>query len=95
MEKKNELRISFLMLIGIAAMLILLTIALATQTFSLTIQQGETQKFIEQKPAELTALVKEQQAALIGYRWIDKEKKIAAIPIERAMELVVIDSQAK
>jgi len=95
MEKKNELRISFILLIGMAAMLILLTIALATQTFSLAIQEGEKQKFIEQKPAELEALVKEQQAALSGYRWIDKEKKITAIPIDRAMELVVIESQAK
>lgn len=51
--------------------------------------QQRYEKDISQPPAELTALVQRQQARLAEYRWVDEKKGIAAIPIDRAMELVV------
>ncbi len=40
-------------------------------------------------PRELRELWQAQQARLEGYRWVDREQGLVAIPIERAMELVM------
>jgi hypothetical protein len=38
--------------------------------------------------AELSTVLARQRARLAGYRWVDRDKKIAAIPIDRAMAIV-------
>lgn len=43
-------------------------------------------------PAELVEVRREQEHKLEGYRWVNRENGIVAIPIERAMELVVKES---
>jgi hypothetical protein len=43
---------------------------------------------------DLMALRREKDAMLNEYRWIDRERGIVRIPIERAMELVVQRSDA-
>jgi hypothetical protein len=40
---------------------------------------------------ELTTLVQNQQARMAEYRWVDQKKGQVAIPIHRAMELVVAE----
>jgi hypothetical protein len=45
-------------------------------------------KFLARSAAELTDVRAAQQAELEGYRWVDREQGVVAIPIERAMELV-------
>ncbi len=42
-------------------------------------------------PQELATLTHNQQARLAEYRWVDQKKGVVAIPIDRAMELVVAD----
>ena len=42
-------------------------------------------------PAELTEIITQQQAKLSGYRVINQDKKIVAVPIDRAMDLVVAE----
>jgi hypothetical protein len=37
---------------------------------------------------ELSTVVAQQRARLSGYRWIDRDRKIAAIPIDRAMAII-------
>ena len=49
------------------------------------------EKDFSQPPAELTSLVQQQQARLAEYRWVDEKKGVVAIPIDRAMELVVAE----
>ncbi len=50
-------------------------------------------------PAERTQRLSElrikEDHALTSYQWVDKEKGIVRLPIDRAMELVVRDAQAK
>lgn len=38
-------------------------------------------------PSALADYTTEQTTTLQGYRWIDKEARIASIPIERAMQI--------
>jgi len=53
-------------------------------------QEGELQrKVYSQTPETLAKLKAQQEALLHSYRWIDQNKGTVAIPIERAMELVV------
>lgn len=47
----------------------------------------------DEPSAELATLVNRQQALLARYAWVNEQKKIAAIPIERAMQLVVAEYQ--
>lgn len=56
--------------------------------------QQEYQKDISQPYVELSNVLQEQQARLETYRWVDEKKKIVAIPIQRAMDLVVGDLSA-
>jgi len=46
-------------------------------------------------PAAAAAALRAEQEGLLegGYRWIDREKGIVALPIERAMERVAAPSQ--
>ena len=37
----------------------------------------------------------EQRERIGGYRWVDREKQVRAIPIERAMEIVVKEMAAE
>lgn len=53
------------------------------------------EKQISQAPAELATVTANQQARLTEYRWVDQPKGIVAIPIDRAMDLVVADQSAK
>lgn len=38
--------------------------------------------------AELSRVLAQQRARLSGYHWVDRDKKIAAIPIDRAMAII-------
>jgi hypothetical protein len=49
----------------------------------------EYRKDISQPVVELSNLLQEQQARLETYRWVEEKKQIVAIPIGRAMRLVV------
>lgn len=50
-------------------------------------------KVVEGVPEELRSIRSEQNDVLNGYRWIDQEAGIVAIPIERAMDLMVRESR--
>ncbi len=59
------------------------------------VEAGQLAEKNAEPPAEITNLVAKQQATLTSYRWVDRDKQIAAIPIRRAMELVVADLSQK
>ena len=46
-------------------------------------------KVVNESPKKLRSARAEQSTLLNEYRWIDRENGVVAIPIERAMELVV------
>ncbi len=51
-------------------------------------------KFGTAASEELTRSLAVQQSALAGYRWVDEQKQVVAIPIERAMDLIVEEAAA-
>jgi hypothetical protein len=52
-------------------------------------------KDVDQPYLEYANLTADQQAKLAKYQWIDKDKQVVAIPIRRAMEIVVDDLSRK
>jgi hypothetical protein len=58
---------------------------------------GSQQSYDDQRAAaratKLQALRTEDQKSLSGYSWVNKEKGLARIPIERAMEMVASESK--
>ena len=59
-----------------------------------TADAERVRKVISQEPAELRTLQAGQLDQLRDYRWVDQAHGVVAVPIERAMELVIEDSQA-
>ena len=53
------------------------------------------QKRAKDREKKLQDLRKQDAAALTGYAWVDKQKGLAHIPIERAMELTMGELAAK
>jgi hypothetical protein len=59
-----------------------------------TAEAERERKVVSQEPAELRTVEAAQIDQLHGYRWVDRSQGVVAIPIERAMELVIQDAAA-
>ena len=90
MAEKNEVNAGMIAVVGFVATVLVLEIVLLLMVlyYRVTAQQA-FEKDISQPAAELVKIETAQRTKLGAYRWIDPQKKIAAIPITRAMKLVV------
>lgn len=71
-------------------LVLFVAICLGLTAYFRTVEKGEQYtKVVMQGPADLTQLLTEQRAQLAGYRWLDPRQGRLAIPIDRAMELIV------
>lgn len=76
----------------VAILFAVLTVAsvLALQGYFGYVQEAEFRSKVEDAvPADLRKAREEGEARLQGYRWVDRDNGVVAIPIERAMELTV------
>jgi hypothetical protein len=82
-------------LVAVLAGVTVIVVVLLLQAFFATAQRGETtRKALVASPAELARSRAEQRARLSSYRTMDPAKGVVAIPIERAIELVVQEAAA-
>jgi hypothetical protein len=91
MAKSDDLNTPAIALVGFISALLFFAIIILLQVMFYQIESRQRAEDLRQPPAELTALVQRQQAALADFRWIEQKKGVVAIPIERAMELTVAD----
>lgn len=78
------------LVVGAAGVLItVLTLIGLEVLYYQTAGAEHTRKEVESIPLELEATRTEQIRQLAGYRWVDKQAGTVALPIERAMELIV------
>jgi hypothetical protein len=83
---------SMTLIVGVIGALIVFLICVLLQTLYVSTSQAELQrKVYSAQPEELRLLRVEQTEQLSGYRWVDERSGVAAVPIERAIELVVDD----
>ena len=95
MERHNDLNTIKLATVGLLGALITLAIVLALQVlyYSAANEQFE-RKVIRATTTQSDTLLAEQAVKLTRYDWLDREKKKVAIPVDRAMELVVKELSA-
>ena len=79
-------------LVGIVFAIVLFVVVVFLQAFFYQQQRAENaRKVVAVAPQELSQLVSRQLGELHGYRWVDEKAGVVAIPIGRAMGLVVRD----
>ena len=79
-------------LVGIVFAIVLFVVVVFLQAYFYQQRQAENaRKVVAVAPQELSQLVSQQLGELHGYRWVDEKAGVVAIPIGRAMELVVRD----
>ncbi|MEW5853015.1 MAG: cytochrome c [Myxococcota bacterium] len=61
------------------------------QFFSYNVQQELSTKVYQYESPELKQLRAQEEAKLNGYQWVDKEKGVVRIPLQRAMELTLAE----
>ena len=87
---KENLDTGLIVTIGVLLVVLTFVLILLVQGWFYQAQTEEyVRKVIEPRAEELGTAVAEQQAALNEYGVVDQEQGQVAVPIERAMELVV------
>lgn len=83
------------LLVGAVGMILLMVIVLLVEVLYQRTTQAEIyRKVISEQPLELRQVQAEQLDQLNDYRWVSEPEGVVAIPIERAIDLVVEDAQA-
>lgn len=81
--------------VGFVGAILTVAIIIGLQALFYSVEQEENvEKVYSQSAEELARLRAEQLELLNSYRWIDREKGIVGIPIDRAMEMTVQELNA-
>jgi len=92
MAEENKVNAGTIALVGfVATVLVVEIILLLMVLYYHVAAQQAYEKDISQPAAELVKIETAQRAKLNEYLWADPQKKIVAIPVSRAMKLVVED----
>ena len=92
----DDPRIVDTLLIGLVGIvLVALTIVGLEVLYYRTAEQASRILGADGPSAELTEMRAAQQQLLTGYRWVDREQGIVAIPVEQAAEIVVHEQGAR
>ena len=80
--------------VGIIGAIIMFVLIVAVQALFYK-EESDVARLYERDPGEARLRLAEQQEALNAYRYVDEKAGVVAIPIERAMELVVNELAAE
>jgi hypothetical protein len=74
--------------------MVIVVIVIALLALYKSAETGEfKKKVVDRPPREFTELKLKQQGELNAYKWVDRAAGVAAIPIDRAMDIVVRENQ--
>ncbi|HXK92083.1 MAG: hypothetical protein HPY51_04400 [Candidatus Omnitrophica bacterium] len=94
MAHRDDLNTSLITLIGFLSAILLFALIVGLQIGYYAFKEREfARKVVNERPAELTQTIAKQQEQLHAYRWVNEASREVAIPIGRAMELVVKEHQ--
>ena len=87
---RDDLNTPLIVTIGVLFVVLTFVLIVLLQVYFYKAQANEYQaRVIEPQSVELSGYLADQATELHGYAWIDREKGVVKIPIERAMELLV------
>jgi hypothetical protein len=92
-EERDPKTWSTLVVGAVGIIMLAVVILLLEVLFHRTTEAERWRKVVSQQPEELRRVQAEQLDRLNSYRWIDEQNGVVAIPIERAMELVVQEAR--
>lgn len=77
-------------LVGVFGAVLAFILIVAVQVLFYRMEKAdEFKKIVSERPRELVGWRTEWATEMGNYRWVDREAKTVAVPIERAMELEV------
>ena len=92
MRETGEPNTPLTALIGVVFAIVLFALVVLLQAYFYRSEEGENvRKVVAVAPEELSQLRAQQLETLHSYRFVDPRAGVVAIPIDRAMELVVRD----
>ena len=95
MQRYNDLNTPMIALVGLLGMLLTFIAVVALQVlYYTTANRRDEQKIVNVPTTASNSLLAEQEVKLTRYGWIARDQDRAAIPIERAMKLVVDELSA-
>jgi hypothetical protein len=90
MAQDDDVKTFTVALVGFVGAIVLVAIVFLLQVVYYRMAADQfKQKDLERPLTELQGALSAQQAKLTQYRWVDQAKGVVAIPIDRAMDLVV------
>ena len=95
MQRYEDLNTPMIAVVGLVGALLTVIVILAAQVLYYTAaNRGDERKIVNAPTTTSDSLLAEQEVKLTRYGWISRDNKQVAIPIDRAMELVVRDLSA-
>jgi hypothetical protein len=96
MAYKDDANSPFIITVGAVGGFLVIVIVIGLQAWFMSEEQAELDhKYAGVVNQELQDVRQQQRTNLTTYRWIDRNKGIAAIPIDRAMKLLVEQKELK
>ncbi len=93
--EREQLNTPMIVVAGVVAAVFVFVVIVALQAWFYNVEQAEVaRKIVAATPQELAQVTAQHQGQINGYRYVDREKGIVAIPIDMAMEQVVRDGPA-
>ena len=93
--EQTDVRIGFIAWSGVAIVVFLIVTLFAVQAYFDSVQQREEfTKILEPVSEDYRNLRAREDAELYSYKFVDREKGIVRLPIQRAMDLVVAEAKA-
>jgi len=92
MATNDDLNTPVIAIVGlIGALIVFAIIVLLMVVFHQVDVREQYAKDLSQPYAQMSKLAADQQGRLAAYGWVDEKKKIAHIPVQRAMDLVAAE----
>jgi hypothetical protein len=90
MAQREQANVPLLLTIGAVSGIMVIVLSMGIQAWFLREVQREVAAKWDGVPLQpITDIRRNQEIAISQYRWVDKDKKRVAIPIDEAMKLVV------
>jgi hypothetical protein len=95
MQRYDDLNTPLIAFVGLLGTVLTVILILVVQVlYYAATSRGELRKIVNVPTTTSDSLLAEQEVKLTRYGWVSQENKQVAIPIERAMELVVRELSA-
>jgi hypothetical protein len=96
MAQREQANVPLLLTIGAVSGFLVIVLAMGIQAWFLREVQREVAQKWDNTPLQpITDIKRQQETNISTFRWVDKEKKRVAIPIDDAIRIIAQENQQK